>query len=87
MTTTPNFDDLSPPDEMVECWSPPGQRAITLAYRAGARHGWEQARQLWPEPITDRPPTEADGDDDGWVQMQSPLDFCPLGCLKKWIDK
>jgi hypothetical protein len=69
MTPTPTFDDLTPPDKLIEWWSPPGQRAITLAYQAGARHGWEQARPLWPEPITDRPPTEADGDGQGWVMI------------------
>jgi hypothetical protein len=70
MTTTPNFDDLTPPDEVYhEAAIDNGWRgAATAAYRAGARHGWEQARQLWPEPITDRRPTEADADERGNVQ-------------------
>jgi hypothetical protein len=71
MTPTPTFDDLTPPDELVREWRERGSfwlEDIGSAYRAGARHGWEQARQLWPEPITNRPPTEADGDEEGLVQ-------------------
>ena len=74
MTTTPNFDDLTPPDELVHQWcecerpSIGAHKIIACAARWGARHGWEQARQLWPEPIRDRPPTEADGDKGGLVQ-------------------
>jgi hypothetical protein len=70
MTTTPNFDDLTPPDDVYhEAAIDNGWRgAATAAARWGARHGWEQARQLWPEPIRDRPPTEADGDKGGLVQ-------------------
>jgi hypothetical protein len=76
MTTTPNFDDLTPPDELVHQWcecerpSIGAHKIIACAARWGARHGWEQARktQQWPEPITDRPPTEADGDKGGLVQ-------------------
>jgi len=70
MTPTPDFDDLTPPQSELNEWE--GIHftyALTLAYRAGARHGFEQARQLWPEPITDRPPTEADGDALGWVMI------------------
>lgn len=70
MTPTPDFNDLTPPDELVQslmAWD--RTLSYTLAYRAGARHGWEQARQLWPEPITDRPPTEEDGDDMEQVQV------------------
>jgi hypothetical protein len=44
-------------------------QVICKAARWGARHGYEQARQLWPEPITDRPPTEADGDSFEDVQI------------------
>jgi hypothetical protein len=67
--TTPDFNDLMPPNQALETWSPPAQRAIIHAYRDGARHGYEQARQLWPKPITDRPPTEADFDEYGWIQV------------------
>jgi hypothetical protein len=82
MTTTPAFDDLTPPQLMVDDWqfNTTNLPATTLAYRAGASYGWEQARQLWPEPITDRPPTEADGDDCGMVQFVNP---CGWG-LKRW---
>jgi hypothetical protein len=76
--TTPDFNDLTPPYELVCEWSKPSRGKLSLAQdiahqaaRWGARHGWEQARQLWPEPITDRPPTEADGDDQGWVMVFS----------------
>jgi hypothetical protein len=68
MTTTPNFDDLTPPDELVHHWcecerpSIGAHKIIACAARWGARHGWEQARQLWPEPIS-RPCTREDGDD------------------------
>jgi hypothetical protein len=69
--TTPDFNDLTPPNQELETWSPPAQKAIIHAYRDGARHGYEQARQLWPEPITDRSPTEADKDRMGWVMILS----------------
>jgi hypothetical protein len=71
MTDTPTFDDLTPPDDVYhEAAIYKGWRgAATAAARWGARHGWEQARQLWPEPITDRPPTEEDGDEAGQVQV------------------
>jgi len=83
MTPTPDFNDLTPPHDLTLRWIETARPGIALidsvvksAARWGARHGYEQARQLWPEPITDRPPTEADGDDlqqvqilagDGWV--------------------
>jgi hypothetical protein len=68
---TPTFDDLTPPDGLAQQWM---RGPISLpdladwAYREGARYGWE-ARPLWPEPITDRPPTEADADDRSHVQV------------------
>jgi len=76
MTTTPTFDDLTPPDALVHQWqwcecerpSIGSHKIIAWAARWGARHGWEQARQLWPTPITDRPPTAADADERGNVQ-------------------
>jgi hypothetical protein len=69
--TTPDFNDLTPPDWMELVWrnNTTTLPATTLAYQAGARHGYEQARQLWPEPITDRPPTEADADGRNAVQV------------------
>jgi hypothetical protein len=42
---------------------------LCLAARWGAQQAWEQARQLWPEPICDRPPTKDDADDKGYVQV------------------
>lgn len=59
----PDFSDLTPPPELVDqCDELSRGGAVLVAYRAGAQHGWNEARQLWPEPIRDRPPTEADGD-------------------------
>jgi len=75
--TTPDFNDLTPPNELYQQWcgltwvpSPHIYDLARKAYRAGARHGYEQARQLWPEPIQDRPPTEADADPQGLIQYQ-----------------
>jgi hypothetical protein len=85
--TTPDFNDLTPPYQDLETWSPPAQRAIIYAYRDGARHGYGEARQLWPEPITDRPPTEADGDDAGYVQFQNELgrwNYADWGQVAEW---
>lgn len=75
--TTPDFNNLTPPGYMVQAWSlsTTNLPTSTLAYRAGASHGYERARQLWPQPITDRPPTEADADDSGLVQT-----ICLNGC-------
>jgi hypothetical protein len=75
MTTTPTFNDLTPPDGMRQKWGADWESGYAnaepdiQAYRAGARHGYEHARQLWPKPITDRPPTEADFDEYGWIQV------------------
>jgi hypothetical protein len=72
--TTPDFNATNLPTS-------------TLAYRAGARYGYEQARQLWPEPITDRPPTEEDGDDGGYVQFQNELgrwNYANWGQVAEW---
>ena len=48
-------------------WSP-RQREI-LAARWGACQAIEALRHQWPEPITDRPPTEEDGSQGGLVQF------------------
>jgi hypothetical protein len=76
MTDTPDFNDLTPPDELLNELSDAWAHRLAgvgdigrIAARWGARHGYEQARQLWPEPITDRPPTEADFDEYGWIQV------------------
>ena len=67
--TTPTFDDLTPPDDLVDGGTKEQIACVIEAARWGARHGYEQARQLWPEPITDRPPTEEDADDRCLVQV------------------
>jgi hypothetical protein len=47
MTTTPNFDDLTPPDELRARWGDLWENGSTdaepdiQAARWGARHGWE----------------------------------------------
>jgi hypothetical protein len=86
MTDTPTFDDLTPPHDSVLQWIESAPVGVSLvesiaksATRWGARHGYEQAQQEfpdpihqgWPEPITNRPPTEADGDEEGIVQVMS----------------
>ncbi len=71
--TAPDFNDLTPPQSELNDWE--GYHfalALTLATRWGARYGYEQApktQQLPDEGITDRWPTEADGDVDGRVQI------------------
>jgi hypothetical protein len=37
-------------------------RHMCSAYRAGAQAAVDALKHQWPEPITDRPPTEEDGD-------------------------
>jgi hypothetical protein len=69
MTTTPTFDDLTLPSELMEGWVF-GNRGPMQSMKAAARWGWERGRQLWPEPIGDRPPTAEDGDDNEAVQYQ-----------------
>jgi hypothetical protein len=41
----------------------------TFFARWGAAQAVEALRHQWPEPITDRPPTEADGNESGFVQF------------------
>lgn len=41
----------------------------TFFARWGAAQAVEALRHQWPEPITNRPPTEEDGDDSGLVQV------------------
>jgi hypothetical protein len=76
MTTTPTFNDLTPPDELLEDWkATSGSWPYKEAARWGARHGYEQARktQQWPVAIDGlvEPPEEKDGDVDGRVQYQA----------------
>ena len=46
-------------------WSP--RQKEVLAARQGATQAVEALRYQWPKPVTDRPPTEEDGDDLGQV--------------------
>jgi hypothetical protein len=64
MSAPADFSHLTPDVGMTDQW----MRA------AGGRRLCITAEQLagqWPEPITDRPPTEADADADGRVQYLS----------------
>jgi hypothetical protein len=68
-TFDPN--SITPSEELLEeCISSPGSigRDCTLAARWGAAQAVEALRHQWPEPITDRPPTEEDADECGFVQ-------------------
>jgi hypothetical protein len=44
------------------------EAGLILAARWGAAQAVESLRHQWPEPITDRPPTVADGNGGGLVQ-------------------
>lgn len=78
--TRPTFDDLTPPDDLVRQWREAAAEdyriklldIATYAARWGAQQAAEQLAGQWPEPITDRPPTEADGDDQARVQILTP---------------
>ena len=77
--TKHDFSDLTPPPELVAEWWAINCSPKVLAVKAarwGAKQAAERLKGQWPEPITDRPPTEADGDEiqhvqvrvgDGWV--------------------
>lgn len=83
MTDAPDFNDLTPPDEQVRQWVsewndfvPAELDRMTLACRIahhaarwGARYGYAIGKQEWPKPITDRRPTEEDGDKQGNVAI------------------
>jgi hypothetical protein len=70
MTFDPN--SVTPPDELLDEWQV-SRGALFDDYITAARWGAAQAvealKHQWPEPITNRPPTEADGDDRGYVQV------------------
>ena len=51
---------------------------IAQSYQAGADQAAATLQHQWPKPITDRPPTEADGDEDGYVQY--------LNQYQRWDD-
>ncbi len=79
--TKHDFSDLTPPDALVQkliellrervgfindgCLG----EMIATAYRAGAEQAAERLKGQWPTPITDRPPSVADGDDLGRIQF------------------
>jgi hypothetical protein len=70
--TTFDPNSITPSEELLEaCISSPGSigRDCTLAARWGAAQAAKALRHQWPEPITDRPPTEEDGDERGFVQF------------------
>lgn len=65
----PTFDDLRYTCDQSRAWQRSGH-GLRAAYQDGARYGYEQARQLWPEPITDRRPTLEDANIRGAIQVQ-----------------
>jgi hypothetical protein len=75
-TFDPN--SITPPEELLEEWYRSPQDPLVnddvvkkdyiVAARWGAAQAAEALRHQWPEPITDRPPTEEDGDEFGFVQ-------------------
>ena len=74
MTFDPN--GVTPSAELLRTWhevddgTPEGTKTVyTDAARWGARQAVEALRHQWPEPITDRPLTEEDADDLGYVQV------------------
>jgi hypothetical protein len=74
--SAPDFSHLTPDVGMTNQWirgSYGHERSLcrTLRDRWGAQYAAEQLAGQWPEPITDRPPTEADADADGRVQYLS----------------
>jgi hypothetical protein len=81
MMKIPDFDELLLPreqwgipalQELITADYPSAEAWAMALYRAGAHHGYERgynnARQLWPEPIIDRRPNEKDADENGSVQ-------------------
>jgi hypothetical protein len=72
-TTPMTFDPISvkPPVELMakRMNNPQAHHYVDYTFfaRWGAAQAVEALRHQWPEPITDRPPTEEDGDDLGHV--------------------
>lgn len=70
--TRPTFDEFTPPSEVMlaafgQCFVPLDGASVIA--RWGAQQAAEQLAGQWPEPITDRPPTEADGDGKDRIQF------------------
>jgi hypothetical protein len=78
--SAPDFSHLTPDVGMTDQWirgSYGHERSLCItAARWGAQYAAEQLAGQWPEPITDRPPTEADADANGIVQY--------LGSSGRW---
>ncbi len=72
---THDFSDLTPPHSVYgNAGVENGWRGVAIAAaRWGAEQAAERLKGQWPTPITDRPPTEADGDEDGRVQFVGEL--------------
>ena len=84
-----NQHPITPPPELVERWKDNWWAAkikhinledyiLAQAAQWGADQAAATMRHQWPEPITDRLPTEADGDEDGYVQY--------LNQYQRWND-
>jgi hypothetical protein len=83
--SAPDFSHLTPDVGMTDQWirgSYGHERSLCITAarwgaqyaaeaRWGAQYAAEQLAGQWPEPITDRPPTEADADAGGIVQYLS----------------
>ena len=70
-----DFSDLTPPHNQVLQWIETAPSGVYLIQHIadqsslwGAEQAAERLKGQWPEPITDRLPTEADGNSRGWVQ-------------------
>jgi hypothetical protein len=71
-------NSITPSEELLLEWSRsshdcfirdiPLVNIYIVAARWGAAQSAEALRHQWPEPITDRPPTEEDADECGFVQ-------------------
>jgi len=71
-------NSITPSEELLKDWRSAGPdssihdielfKDYIIAARWGAAQAVEALRHQWPEPITDRPPTEADGQGGGLVQ-------------------
>jgi hypothetical protein len=65
-------DSITPPEDLIaENTVGVGTCAADCIFfaRWGAAQAVKALRHQWPEPITDRPPAEADGDERGFVQF------------------
>ena len=66
-------ETITPPSEWVERlfvrFGTSWEDDATEMYRAGAQAAVDALKHRWPEPITDRPPTDADLDEEGNVQV------------------